>query len=72
MANSLLQPTGEMRKIWSEFWKLGEAHTNVPGIRARVTLTQPGLPNRRQFVVETGSGQHFLVEERKPVEVPSV
>ena len=60
--------------LWSEFWKLGEARTNAPGIRARATLAQPAVANRRQFVVETGSGHHFLVDDTaggtgpKPIE----
>jgi putative redox protein len=56
-----------------EFWGT-RPHPEVPGIRARVTLTQPesGL---RQFVVETGSGHHFLVDDKlgatgpKPIEL---
>ena len=75
MTNSVLEAIDDKAKIWNEFWKLGEARANVPGIRARVTLTQPGLPNRRQFVVETGSGHHFLVDDTsgdtgpKPIEL---
>jgi putative redox protein len=67
--------TAETKNIWNEFWKVGEARTNVPGIRARVMLTQPALPNRRQFVVETGSGHHFMVDDTaggtgpKPIEL---
>lgn len=43
-------------------------------IRARVTLTQPER-NHRQFVAETGSGHHFLIDDNdggtgpKPVEL---
>ncbi|HTZ75883.1 MAG TPA: OsmC family protein [Candidatus Aquilonibacter sp.] len=56
-----------------EFWA-AHPHPDVPGIRARVTLTRPegGL---RQFVVETGSGHHFLVDDKagatgpKPIEL---
>jgi len=75
MTNSVSEATGEKAKIWSEFWKLGKARANVPSIRARVTLAQHGLPDRRQFVVETGSGHHFLVDDAsggtgpKPIEL---
>ncbi len=75
MTNSVLETTGETVKIWNEFWKLGEARANVPGIRARVTLTHPGQTNCRQFKVETGSGHHFLVDDiaggtgPKPIEL---
>jgi putative redox protein len=75
MTNSVLEPRGETGTIWNEFWKLGEARGNVPGTRARVTLTQPGRPNCRQFEVETGSGHHFLVDDiaggtgPKPIEL---
>lgn len=75
MTNSGLEATGGKTKIWNEFWKLGEARSDVPSIRARITLTQPGLANRRQFVVETGSGHHFLVDDPsggtgpKPIEL---
>jgi putative redox protein len=60
--------------IWHEFWKLGKPREHVPGIGARVTLTQPER-NLRQFVVETGSGHHFLVDDTvggsgpKPIEL---
>jgi putative redox protein len=75
MTNSVLEPKGEAGKIWNEFWKLGEARTNVPGIRARVVLTQPQLPSCRQFAVETGSGHSLLVDDPaggtgpKPIEL---
>jgi putative redox protein len=75
MNSAELQRAGETRPIWNEFWKLGEARTNVPGIRARVIITQPRLPNNRQFAVETGSGHHFLVDDAaggsgpKPIEL---
>jgi putative redox protein len=75
MSNSVTETADETRNIWNEFWKVGEARANVPGIRARVKLTQPSLPNRRQFVVETGSGHHFLVDDTaggsgpKPIEL---
>jgi putative redox protein len=71
----MLQASDEAKPIWNEFWKLGEARANVPGIRARVMLTQPALVNRRQFVVETGSGHHFLLDDTagatgpKPIEL---
>jgi len=60
--------------IWHEFWKLGKSREHAPGIGARVTLTQPER-NQRQFVVETGSGHHFLVDDAvgssgpKPIEL---
>ena len=63
--------------IWHEFWKLGKTRENVPGIMARVTLTQPER-NQRQFVVETGSGHYFLVDDAaggsgpKPIELVAV
>src|SRR5437016_11927238 len=75
MTNSAVEATGDTWKIWTEFWKLGEARSNVPGIRARVTLRQPGRPNCRQFEVETGSGHNFLVDDPaggtgpKPIEL---
>jgi putative redox protein len=75
MSHSVLEAAEETGKIWSEFWKLGEARANVPGIRARVVLTQPALPNNRQFVVETGSGHRFFVDDLaggtgpKPIEL---
>lgn len=60
--------------IWHEFWKLGMPHENATGIAARVTLTQPER-NQRQFVVETGSGHHLVVDDSsggsgpKPIEL---
>lgn len=60
--------------IWREFWKLGKPREHAPGIGARVTLTQPER-NLRQFVVETGTGHHFLVDDAaggsgpKPIEL---
>lgn len=75
MSNSTMQIPDETKPIWHEFWKLGEARENVSGIRARVILTQPGLANHRQFVVETGSGHHLLVDDEaghtgpKPIEL---
>ena len=75
MSSSGLLVADETKPIWNEFWKLGEARANVPGIRARVMLTQPALPNQRQFVVETGSGHHLLVDDTaggtgpKPIEL---
>jgi len=59
------ETAGETRKIWNEFWKMGEARVNVPSVRARAMLTQP----------ETGSGHHFLVDDTaggsgpKPIEL---
>jgi putative redox protein len=51
-------------KIWHEFRKARPQGIGVPGIRARVTLAQPHS-EARQFVVETGSGHHFLVDDTK-------
>ena len=47
MSSSVLDTNGVTTKIWNEFWKVGEARANVPGIRARVTLTQPRWPAAR-------------------------
>lgn len=75
MANATLVRTGEAGKIWKEFWKLGEARTNAPGIRARVMLMEPEAPTSRQFLVETGSGHNFVVDDPaggtgpKPIEL---
>src|SRR5579883_1023131 len=61
--------------LWNEFWKVGDARANVPGIRARVILSQPARLNNRQFVVETGSGHHFVIDDAaghtgpKPIEL---
>ena len=60
--------------VWHEFWKGQQGHSIAPGIRARVKLTQPER-DQRQFVVETGSGHHFLVDDTvggtgpKPIEL---
>jgi len=60
--------------IWREFWKLGKSREHAPGIGARVTLTHPER-NQRQFLVETGSGHHFIVDDAagdsgpKPIEL---
>ena len=69
------QRTGDgTAAIWQEFWKLGKLHEHASGVGARVTLTQPER-NSRQFVVETGSGHHFLVDDAaggsgpKPIEL---
>src|SRR5690349_13836652 len=70
-----MEMTDDTKIIWNEFWKLGEARTNVPGIRARVVLTRPRLPGCRQFSVGTGSGHNFLVDDPasgagpKPIEL---
>ncbi len=75
MSSTMVEANNATTKIWNEFWKVGEARTNVPGIRARVVLTQPQLPNCRQFAVETGSGHNFLVDDPaggtgpKPIEL---
>jgi len=65
---------GGSENIWHEFWKLHESSPRPPGIRARVSLSQPER-NNRQFVVETGSGHRFLVDDSngatgpKPIEL---
>ncbi len=75
MSSSGIHVPGETKAIWQEFWKLGEARANVPGIRARAVLSQPAFANSRQFVVETGSGHHLLVDDAaggagpKPIEL---
>jgi len=46
--------------IWHEFWRLRER--SGQSIRARVSLTQPE-GEQRQFIVETGSGHHFLIDD---------
>ena len=75
MSNATLETTGGTGQLWKEFWKLGEARTNAPGIRARVILTKPELSNSRQFLVETGSGHNFVVDDPaggtgpKPIEL---
>ena len=75
MFKAMLEKTGDTGKIWQEFWKLGEARTNAPGIRARVMLMKPEAPNCRQFLVETGSGHNFVVDDPaggtgpKPIEL---
>jgi len=67
-------PASGTEAIWQEFWKLGKKREHVPGIAARVILTQPER-DQRQFVVETGSGHHFLVDDTvgnsgpKPIEL---
>jgi len=61
-------------KLWHEFRKPHSPNASSPGLRARVTLTQP-LRDARQFVVETGSGHHLLVDDvqgasgPKPIEL---
>jgi len=61
-------------KLWHEFWKPHSPNTANPGLRARVTLTQPQR-DARQFVIETGSGHHMLVDDAqgatgpKPIEL---
>lgn len=66
-------PEGSER-IWEEFRKPHLPGAPAPGMRARVSLTQP-LREARQFVVETGSGHHLLVDDAqgatgpKPIEL---
>lgn len=61
-------------KLWHEFWKPHSPNAANHGLRARVTLTQP-LRDARQFVIETGSGHHLLVDDAqgasgpKPIEL---
>ncbi len=75
MSSSGIEMANGAKTLWSEFWKLGEARANVPGIHARATLAQPAVAKSRQFVVETGSGHHFLVDDTaggtgpKPIEL---
>jgi len=65
-------PEGTER-LWQEFRKPHGA-PGSPGLQARVTLTQP-LGGMRQFVVETGSGHHLIVDDAqgatgaKPIEL---
>lgn len=60
-------------KLWQEFRKPHAAPV-APGLRARVMLTQP-QGGMRQFVVETGSGHHLIVDDSqggtgaKPIEL---
>jgi len=75
MGSSMVEASSGRTKIWNEFLQVGEARANVPAIRARVTLMQPGLANRRQFEVETGSGHNFMLDDSaggtgpKPIEL---
>jgi putative redox protein len=61
-------------KLWQEFRRPHSANGANPGMRARAILTQP-LRNARQFVIETGSGHHLLVDDAdgatgpKPIEL---
>ena len=48
--------------IWHEFWKLRPPHPSVPGVRARIWLSQP-QQEERQFVLETGGGHHVVVDD---------
>lgn len=60
-------------KLWQEFRKPHAAPVSA-GLRARVVLTQP-QGGMRQFVVETGSGHHLIVDDAqggtgaKPIEL---
>ena len=76
-AEAPLQPLHALEgseSIWHEFWKLGGTRPSSSGVRARVMLTQ-ARSEKRQFVVETGSGHHFLVDDMagatgpKPIEL---
>jgi len=66
-------PPEGTEKLWQEFRK---PHPTLasPGLRARVVLTQPQA-GMRQFVVETGSGHHLIVDDAqgatgaKPIEL---
>ncbi len=75
MSNTMLEPNSPTTRIWNEFWKLGEARANVPGVRARVLLMKPEVLKSRQFLVETGSGHNFVVDDPaggtgpKPIEL---
>jgi putative redox protein len=51
-------------KLWQEFRKPHSQAMASPGLQARVTLTQP-QGSMRQFVVETGSGHHLIVDDAK-------
>jgi len=61
-------------KLWQEFRKPHSPNAANPGLRARVILTQP-MRDARQFVMETGSGHHLLVDDvqggsgPKPIEL---
>jgi putative redox protein len=61
-------------KLWQEFCRPRSLATAGPGLRARVTLTHP-QGGMRQFVVETGSGHHLIVDDAqggtgaKPIEL---
>jgi putative redox protein len=61
-------------KLWQEFRKPHLPNAANAGLRARVMLTQP-LHDARQFVIETGSGHHLLVDDAqgasgpKPIEL---
>jgi putative redox protein len=61
-------------KLWQEFRRPHSPNAAGPGMRARVMLTQP-VRDSRQFVVETGSGHHLLVDDvqgatsPKPIEL---
>jgi putative redox protein len=68
-ATTVMQPTlprspEGTQSIWREFWKPRQQCANTSGIRARVTLTQPQR-DAHQFVIETGSGHHLLVDDLK-------
>ena len=54
MNSSGLETSKGAQGLWSEFWRLGEARANVPGIHARVTLAQPALENQ---AICRGNGQ---------------
>jgi putative redox protein len=72
LARTVHPPEGT-EKLWQEFRK-PHAVSASPGLRARVVLTQPQA-GMRQFVVETGSGHHLIVDDAqgatgaKPIEL---
>lgn len=61
-------------RLWQEFRKPHLPASPTPSLRARVTLTHP-QGGQRQFVVETGSGHHLIVDDAqggtgaKPIEL---
>jgi putative redox protein len=73
-ASTLQNPADKTEGVWREFQ---HPKTEVPAahsIQAQVVLTQPGR-DHRQFVVHTGSGHSFLIDDAagasgpKPIEL---